>query len=105
MATYQELFDLRRNQKILDKMTVAMFVAAETIFTEVSTTNNHVNRIIWAREASIKPGQMARVFIGTVLAANKSATVTNIIEAADVVIQINVDDAVDDFADGTAVLI
>ena len=104
MATYQELFDLRRNQELLDKVSVAVFVAAETIFAEAGGETNHANRLIWAREASIKSRQMADVFMSPVLAANKSVTRANIISAADSAIQTNVDDAVDDFADGTAVL-
>ena len=31
MATYQELYDLRRNQLLLDKTTSAIIVAAETV--------------------------------------------------------------------------
>ena len=42
--------------------------------------------------------------MGVVLAANRAATVANIISAADSAIQTNVDDAIDDFADGTQVL-
>ena len=32
MASYQDLFDLRRNQELLDKVTVAVIVATETIY-------------------------------------------------------------------------
>jgi len=101
MATYQELFDLRNNQELLDKVRVAVIVAAETIYAEAGGVTNHANRLIWAREASIKPGQMAQVFMTSVLVANKSATVVNIVGAADAAIQTNVDNAVDDFANGT----
>ena len=104
MATYQELFDLRRNQELLDKVTVAVIVAAETIFAETGGTANHANRIVWAREASISPRAMAGVFMSAVLAANKTATVANIIGAADSAIQTNVDDVIDNFADGAKVL-
>ncbi len=103
MATYQEIFDLRNNQVLLDKVTVAIIVAADVVFAEAGGTANHANRLLWAREASIVPRGMAGVFMSAVLAANKAATVTNIINAADAVIQTNVDATVDDFADGTAV--
>ncbi len=103
MATYQDLFDLRRNQGLIDKVTTAVVIAAETIFTETSGANL-ANRQTWAREAIINPRKMAEVFMGVVLAANKSATRTSILAAADSAIQTNVDDAVDDFANGTAVL-
>ena len=104
MATYQELFDLRPNQVLLDKITVAIIVAAETVYAEAGGTANHANRIIWAREASINPRSMAKVFMSAVLAANKTATVANIIDASDAAIQTNVEDVIDNFADGTAVL-
>ncbi len=104
MATYQELFDLRRNQVLLDKITVAIIVAAETVYAEDSGTANHANRIIWAREASINPRRMGEVFMSAVLAANKTATVANIIGAADTAIQTNVGDVIDNFADGNLVL-
>ncbi len=104
MATYQELFDLRRNQVLLDKVTVAIIVAVETIYAEAGGVTNHANRLIWAREASIKTRTMAEVFMGPVLAANKIATVTNIISATDANIQQDVDAMIDNFADGTAVL-
>ena len=103
MAEYSEIFDLRRNQVVLDKVTVAIIVAVETVFAEAGGTANHANRLIWAREASVSPAPMAQVFMGLVLAANRSATVANIIGATDLAIQTNVDDTVDDFADGTAV--
>ncbi len=105
MATYQELFDLRRNQVLLDKVTVAVVVAAETVYAEAVGTSNHANRIIWAREAMTNPSGMAKVFMGPVIVANKAATVAQIVGAADTLIQTNVDDVVDDFADGTGVLI
>jgi len=104
MATYQELFDLRHNHVLLDKVTMAVIVAAETVFAELGGTTNHANRIIWAREASIKPREMAGVFMSAVLAANKSATTGNIVGAADNAIQTNVNDVIDDFANGNEVL-
>lgn len=104
MATYQELFDLRRNQELLDKVTVALIVAAETVFAEGGGTVNHANRLIWAREASINPRGMASVFMSAVLAANKAATVPNISGAPDATIQTNVDGVINNFADGNPVL-
>lgn len=104
MATYQELVDLRRNQVLLDKVTVAIIVAAETVYAEEGVMPNHVNRVIWAREASINPRRMSEVFMSAVLAANKNITATNIISAADSTIQTNVDDVINNFADGNLVL-
>lgn len=104
MATYQELFDLRRDQVLLDKITVAVIIAADTIYNEAGGTANHANRLIWAREASKSPRAMAEVFMAAVLAANKAVAAGSISGAADTAIQTNVDDVVDNFADGSAVL-
>ena len=104
MATYQELFDLQRSQVLLDKITVAVIVAANTIFAEAGGTANHANRAIWAREASVRPRAMAEVFMASILAKNSAFTVGQIAGAADSAIQANVDSTVDSFANGTAVL-
>ena len=109
MATYEELFDLQRNQQLLDKITVAIIVATNTIF-ELNDTGapwdgaNHANRAIWAREAAINRRGMADVFMANVIAANKSMTLAQISGASDIAIQSNIDSTVDSFADGTAVL-
>jgi len=104
MATYEELFDLRRNQELLDKITTAIVVAADGIRLEATTVPNNTNRVIWSREAVKDPRRMAEVFMAMVLAANKGATPTNIIEAGDAAIQTNVDDVINYFADGSPVL-
>ncbi len=104
MATYEELFDLRRNHSLLDKITTAVIVATDDIRTEPVGVANHANRVIWSREAAKSPRQMAEVFMAMVLAANKTATVGNISGASDTAIQTNVDAVIDYFADGNAVL-
>ena len=104
MATYEELFDLRRSQKLLDKVTTAIVIAADNIRTEAGGTTNHANRLIWSREAAKFPRQMAEIFMTMVLAANKGASPTAITDAPDGAIQTNVGDVVDYFADGSPVL-
>lgn len=109
MATYEELFDLQRNQQLLDKITVAVIVATNKVFEGTDVGGdwdgaNHANRVIWAREAAINPRRMAQVFMANVLAANMALTVGQIAGAADTAIQANIDSTVDSFADGTAVI-
>jgi hypothetical protein len=109
MATYEELFDLQRNQQLLDKITVAIIVSTNTIFEGGDAGApwdgaNHANRVIWAREAAINPRRMAEVFMANVLALNKAMTEAQIIGASDAAIQSNIDASVDSFADGTAVI-
>lgn len=105
MATYQELFDLRQDQVLLDKITVAVIVAADTIYAEAGGTANHANRLIWAREAAQQPLAMAKVFMAAVLAANKAVAASAISGASDISIQVSVDAVVDNFANGTGVLL
>ena len=95
MATYQELFDLYNNSELLDKVTVAVAVAAETVMNESDTVTNHTNRFIWARTAMENPRGEANKFMMVVLAANKSAAKTDIQSATDTQIQNNVNDAID----------
>ena len=104
MATYEELFDLRRNQTLLDKITTAIAVTADTIRTEAIGTTNHANRVIWSREAAKSLRPMADIFMSMVLAANKSASASAISGASDTAIQSNVDAVIDYFADGNPVL-
>lgn len=100
MATYAELYDLQNENEILHKVAVAAAVAAETIRTEDPATPNHANRLLWAGLAFADPIAVSGQFLWAVLAANKDATVTNILSATDVAIQANVDAVVDIFATG-----
>ena len=55
MATYSELFDLRSDSDLRNKIAVAVIIAAETIRNESGATTNNANRLIWAKEASGRP--------------------------------------------------
>ena len=95
MATYQELFDLYNNSAMLDRVSVAVAVAAETVMNESGATTNHANRYLWARQAMISPRDEAKKFLMVVLAANKGASVAAIQSATDAQIQTNIDAAID----------
>lgn len=100
MATYAELFDLRANSAVKNKVTVACIVAAEAIRTENGGTANHANRLIWAAAVFANPEHEASRMLWAVLAANKDSTVGQITGATDAQIQAAVDAAVDVFATG-----
>lgn len=104
MASYEELFDLARETALRDKVVVALSVAAETIYAEDPATDNHANRVIWAREAIQKPFGMLDVFLPLVLADNKALDAVSILNASDAAIQASVDANIDNVADGTPVV-
>lgn len=107
MATLSELTELYEKgtpgaSPLFDKVISACLVAAETIRNENVATNNHVNRLVWAKQAFQNPKTKAAELFGALLAANAGVTQTQIEQAGDPAIQSAVDAAIDIFADGTA---
>ena len=83
MATYSALFGIRSNSDLRNKVAVAVTVKAQEL---IDGTNPTVNEITWASNAIANPISQADKILNYVLAANKSASVTNIINATDSVI-------------------
>ena len=100
MATYTELFDLRSNSDLRNRVAVALIIAAETVRGEDGGTTNHANRLIWAKQVFEGGLAQANQMLAAVLAANASSTVSQITSATDAAIQTNVDAVVDVFATG-----
>jgi hypothetical protein len=100
MATFIELVTLESDAALRNKVKAACIIAAEAIRTEHGTTDNHANRVIWAIEVFTSPTGPAVQMLRKLLASNKDNTVAQITEAADSVIQGQVDAAVDLFATG-----
>ena len=98
MATYTELFNLRANSDLKNKITVACIVAAEAIRNEAPATANHANRLVWASAVFANPEQESSRMLWAVLAQNAAVTVAQITGATDVSIQTAVTNAVDVFA-------
>lgn len=100
MATYAELYGLRNDSALKNKIVVACIVAAEAIRNESDTIPNHANRLIWAAAVFANPiGEADRMY-WQLLAANKDQTVAQIQGAPDAAIQSATDAAVDLFATG-----
>ena len=95
MATYLELMTLQGDGDLLNRVIVAVAIAADTIRLESAGTTNHANRMIWAEKAFSSPIVVGKSAYSAVLAANKDATVTQIQGATDAAIQTNVDAVVD----------
>ncbi len=100
MATYDDLFGLRFDTALKNKVTVACVIAAEAIREEDAGTDNHANRLVWAKATFERPGSIAQNMLWALLAANKDADLAVITGASDAAIQTKVDDAVDLFATG-----
>ncbi len=91
MATYKELFTLRGNVDLTQRIAVALTIAADGIRTEASSINGHALRITWAEKMLNGIDGEARKALRFLLAANKSATVAQITGTTDTAIQTNVD--------------
>ena len=100
MATYTELYGLKNDSALRNRVLTACVVAAEAVMNEIGTTPNHANRLIWSASVFANPVVEAdRMFMAT-LAANAAFTVSQIQGALDEDIQANVDAHVDLFAVG-----
>ena len=95
MATYAELFDLRHDSGLMNKITIAVGVAARDIQT---TTSANALRKTWAVAAFADPSGEAKRMFTAVLVANRTMTVEQIRNATDEAIQTAVDAAVELFA-------
>ena len=94
MATYAELSALvSDNEGVRAKVVVAAVIKAKASLDEASPS---ADRLAYASSALMNPGSVADELFHYVLAANSTATVSQIIGAADTLIQSNVDTAVDD---------
>ena len=100
MATYTELFGLKDESTVINKVVVACVVAAETIMGEDGGTTNHANRLIWAASVFQNPNSEAQRMYWALLAANVDLTIAQIQDASDSAIQTQVYAHVDLFATG-----
>ena len=105
MATLTELTQIYEKgtpgaSPLFDKIISGVLLIAEAIRDENPATANHVNRIIWAKQAFQFPKVKAQEMFGAMLAANASATVSQIQGASDAAIQTAITNAVNIFADG-----
>lgn len=92
MATYLELFDLRSNDPLRNRVAVATVIKAQSLIALTTPSNA---QLIWAERTLRNPQEQARLLLEYLLAANKDATVAQITGATDVVIQNLVNTAAD----------
>lgn len=90
MPSHEELFGLRNNSPLRNRVTSAVIIAAEVVKNEPKDTPNHSNRLEWASAAfSSYIRETDRMFMA-VLAVNKDATVVEILGLTDAAIDASV---------------
>lgn len=97
MATYLELYALRSNSELQDKVAVAAVKKAQSLIDAASPT---AAQVAWAKEAIESPRDKALALLNYVLAANSTLSVAQIQGATDAAIQTNVNAAVDSIIAG-----
>lgn len=101
MSTYAELFELRGNTPLLNRITSAIAIQANVIRQEDSGVSNHANRLLWAKQAFTNPEEVAQTMLWGILAANSTATPAQITGATDAAILSAVAALVDTYATGS----
>ncbi len=101
MADYAALRLLFTDNDLRNRIDVAIIVEAEAIRGEDAGTENHANRLAWAKAAFANPRGKSDEMLMALLAANKDATVNAIQDAGDEALQAKVSAAVNVFADGS----
>jgi hypothetical protein len=92
MATYSEIFELKSNSELRNKISVACVKKAQLLLDLATPT---ANQVAWASSTISNPNLQAEKIMNYVLVANGSATVSQINGATDTTIQNNVNAAVD----------
>jgi len=97
MATYEELFNLRTNTALRNKLAVAAVIKAQAYVVGATPT---LNQLTWAESTFTNPLHEADELMNYVLAANKDLTVSQISGASDSAIQAHVNTAVEALVTG-----
>jgi len=98
MTVYNDIYNLKANSDIRNRMAVAIAKISLDIMSESVGTVNHVNRVIWAKQAIISPeGMTDKLFWACMLDTTMR---TKGDTSTDAEIQTAVDAAVNNFAIG-----
>lgn len=113
MATYAELYDLRDEEGLRNRVSVGIAIAADTIKTGGDTVDPpwdqtagaHDARVAWVKNqnAFAPTRALVQTVWNAMLAANSSSTVAAIQGATDATIQTNVNETIDILANGETV--
>jgi len=92
MATYTDLFELRSNSVLINRIAVAVTIKAQTYIDGATPTSDE---LAWASRVLVAPRPEAEKLLHYLVAADNTATIAQITGASDTAIQTRVDDAVD----------
>lgn len=92
MATYAELYNLRSDTALRNKVRVAVAKKAQALVDLATPTQG---QLAWASQALTNPDAVADQIFNYVLVVNSAATAAQIQAATDAAIQTNVNAAVD----------
>ncbi len=90
MATYEELFSIRADSNLTDKVAIAIAIKADAIRAEATPVQLAID---WAN--TVNPVSEAQSLMWALLASNKDTSLGNITGASDAAIQTAVDAAID----------
>jgi len=96
MATYTELFSLFSDSALREKVASGVAVKADAVRADGAATTEQK---IWAEKAFSNPNGEAKRFLIALLAANQSASLSDIQNASDSLIQTGVDNVFQLFVD------
>lgn len=99
MATYTELFSLINNDDLHNRLAVAVAIAADGVRTDGAPPANQVARLVWAKEATRNPLDMANRMFWQLIAQNEAAALAAITGASDAALLTAVQTSIDLFAD------
>lgn len=92
MATYKEIYDLRSNSDLRNKIAVAVLVKAQAL---LDLTTPTTKQVAWARDAISNPDGVAQPLLNYLLAKYDGLTVVQINGSPDSTIQTAVNSVVD----------
>lgn len=101
MATLSELQTLLNDPILRDKVRAAVVIAAKNVSFESAATENHANRLKWAKSALSDPNGWAEKFTRFIVGVKSSETLSAIQGLSDTDINDNVSLGINTFADGS----
>jgi len=100
MADYKDLWmllDKGSGSDLLNRIDVAVVVAALAVYDEDSGTDSHAERLVWAKAACQTPRSASLAMLRVLVARHKDNTLQQITGAPDSTLQEKVDEAVNLF--------
>lgn len=101
MASHEELFSIRNDSALQNRVESAVLIAAEAVMLEDPATENNTNRRIWAKQVFAGPRSKSDPIFNAILAAYHALSEAQIRAATDEQIDTAVTNHIDLFADGS----